>query len=308
MENATASSNAGELIRDELAHGYRSKPNFKNKENRMVVLITGASGGFGSVLGKLLVREGMTVYGTSRNPAGKENDHKFPILAMEVTDSESVKNCVNEVLEREGRIDVLVNCVNEMFIGSVEEETVEEVRALYDTNVFGALRVCKQVLPTMRRQKGGTIVNMSSLGGLLAVPYMSAYTSAKFALEAMSEALYHEVRRDGIDIVIMQPVAMHMDRPATGAHLRTVANAGPDSTTHRMVRRMAKDTAASKLTPEMVARRVHQVITSSKKPLRVPMDRAKQLMIVKRLAPQFVIDRMIAGLLRGVSSRENRAN
>lgn len=271
----------------------------------MVVLITGASGGFGRVLGKILATEGMTVYGTSRNPTG--NDTSFPMLPMEVTDPASVEKCVSDVLEKEGRIDVVVNCVNEMFIGSVDEETVEEVRGLYDTNVFGALRVCKQVLPIMRRQGSGTIVNMSSLGGLIAVPYMSAYTSAKFALEAMSEALHHELRRENIDIVIMQPVAMHMDRPATGAHLKTVANAAPDSPTHRMVTRMAKDTAASKLTPEIVARRVHQVIVSSKKPLRVPMDRAKPLTIVKRLAPQFVIDRMIAGLVDGVVSREKHA-
>jgi len=262
----------------------------------MVVLITGASGGFGSVLGKLLASEGMTVYGTSRNPSDENSE--FPMLAMEVTDAESVARGVGEVVEREGRIDVLVNCVNEMFIGSVEEQTVEEVRGLYDTNVFGALQVCKAVLPVFRDQGGGTIVNMSSLGGLLAVPYMSAYTSAKFALEAMSEALYHEVKRDGIDVVIMQPVAMHMDRPATGAHLRTVANANSESASHQMVKKMAKDTAASKLTPEVVARRVHQVITSAKKPLRVPMDRAKPLSIVKRLAPQSVINRLMAGLVR----------
>ena len=271
----------------------------------MVVLIAGASGGFGKVLGNLLVDEGMTVYGTSRNPTGKENEYAFTMLAMEITDSESVERCVDEVLEREGRIDVLINCVNEMFIGSVEEETVEEVQGLFDTNVFGALRVCKQVLPVMRKQGGGTIVNMSSAGGLVAIPFMSAYTSAKFALETMSEALYHEVRKDGIDVVIMQPVAMNMDRPATGSHLRVVANVSPDSNSLRMVTRMAKDTAASKLTPEIVARRVHQVITSRKKQLRVPMDRAKQITFIKRFAPQFVIDRMLAGLVRGHAPHEN---
>lgn len=270
----------------------------------MIALIAGASGGFGSVLGKHLISMGMTVYGTSRNPLESNND--FPMLEMETTDSDSVAQCIAQLIEKEGRIDVVINCVNEMFIGSVEEETVEEVMSLYNTNVFGALRVCKAVLPLFREQGGGTIINMSSLGGLLAVPYMSAYTSAKFALEAMSEALYHEVRQDGIDVVIMQPVAMYMDRPASGAHLRTVANAGPDSASHRMLAQMAKDTAASKLTPELVARRVHQVITSRKKPLRVPMDRAKQITVMKRIAPQFVIDRMLAGLVRSLAPRGNR--
>jgi short-subunit dehydrogenase len=149
----------------------------------------------------------------------------------------------------------------------------------------------------MRAQGSGTIVNMSSLGGLLAVPYMSAYTSAKFALEAFSEALYHELKPEGIQVVIMQPVAMRMDRPATGAHLGLVENVTPTSRSHAMLARMTEDTAASKLTPEAVAAKVHEVITSDRKPLRVPMDRARALGVVKRLAPQFVIDKLIGGLL-----------
>lgn len=263
----------------------------------MVVLITGASGGFGAVLGEILAKEGLTVYGTCRDPAANTQPAPFPMLSMEITDESSVEKCVQEVAERGGRIDVVVNCVNEMMIGTVEEQTVDEVRALYETNVFGALRVCQQVLPVMRRQGSGLIVNMSSLGGLLAVPTMSAYTSSKFALEAMSEALHHELRGTGIDVVIMQPVAMAMDRPATGAHLHTAKNVAPGSLSLRMVDRMARDTAASGLTPDAVARRVHALITSSKRPLRVPMDKAKPLSIVKRLAPQFVIDRLIARLL-----------
>ena len=263
----------------------------------MVVLITGASGGLGSVLGTTLVDRGMTVYGTMRNPARLDRDLPFEMLPMEITDSDSVARCIDQVRNREGRIDVVVNCANRMFIGTVEEETVEEVRSLYDIDVFGVLRVCKAVLPVMREQGGGTIVNMSSLGGLLAVPTMSAYTSAKFALEAMSEALYHEMKPHGIDVVIMQPVAMAMDRPATGAHLEIVAGADADSSSHRMVERMARDTAASKLTPVQVADKIHAVITRKKKPLRVPMDRARAITLVKRLAPQSVLDRLMAGLL-----------
>jgi short-subunit dehydrogenase len=263
----------------------------------MVVLITGASGGFGSVLAATLASRGMTVYGTMRDPSALEPAPPFPMLPMEITDSDSVARCVDQVIEREGRIDAVVNCVNRMFIGSVEEASVDEVQALYDSNVFGALRVCKAVLPAMRAQGGGTIVNMSSLGGLLAVPYMSAYTSAKFALEAMSEALYHEVKPLGIDVVIVQPVAMAMDRPATGAHLEVVAGAGPDSRSHKMLERMTRDTAASKLTPEQVADKIHDLLTRPKKPLRVPMDKARAVGVLKRLAPQAVIDRLVGGLL-----------
>jgi short-subunit dehydrogenase len=262
----------------------------------MVVLVTGASGGFGAVLGELLASEGLAVYGTCRNPGARERT-SFQMLALEATDEASIAACIAEVLEREGRIDVVVNCVNEMMIGTVEEQTADEVKALYDTNVFGVLRICQQVLPTMREQGSGLIVNMSSLGGLIAVPTMSAYTSSKFALEAMSEALHHELVGTGIDVVIMQPVAMAMDRPATGPHLRTVKNVKPGSLSLRMLDRMARDTEASKLTPEAVARRILALIQSSKRPLRVPMDRARPISILKRLAPQFVIDRLVAGLL-----------
>jgi len=185
-----------------------------------------------------------------------------------------------------------------MMIGTIEEQTADEVSHLYDTNVFGALRVWQQVLPAMRKQGSGVLVSMSSLGGLLAAPTMSAYTSSKFALEAMSEALHHELRGSGIDVVIMQPVAMAMDRPATGAHLHTVANVQPGSPSLKMLERMAADTAASGLTPETVARRILDVIRSKKRALRVPMDRAKPFSILKRLAPQALIDRMIDGVLR----------
>ena len=262
----------------------------------MVVLITGASGGFGRVLGTTLAAKGMTVYGTMRRPEG-DSEYPFPMLPMEITDDSSVEACIKEAARIGGRIDVVVNCVNQMMIGSVEEETADEVRALYDTNVFGVLRVCQQVIPIMRRQGGGTIVNMSSLGGLFAVPYMSAYTSAKFALEALSEAMYHELRAEPIDIVIMQPVAMAIDRPALGGHMAMVANVGPGSRSHKMVERMASDSAASSLTPEAVAERIYSVITSKKKPLRVPMDRARPMTLLKRLAPQALVDKVISTLL-----------
>jgi len=268
----------------------------------MIVLITGASGGLGKVVGTTLVNKGVTVYGTARNPAGKQEDFPFTLLPMEATSDESVEDCVNEVLRREGRIDVLINCVNQMIIGSVEEETVEEVENLYRTNIFGVLRICKQVIPVMRKQGKGTVVNMSSLGGLLAVPYMGAYTSAKFALEALSEGMYHEMKPHNIDVVIMQPVAMYMERSATGSHLRAVENVAPGSFTHKMVAMMAKDTAESKLTPEMVADKIYSVITKDKKPLRVPMDRAKTVSVIKRLAPQSFIDNLIGNLLKGAQA------
>jgi len=269
----------------------------------MIVLITGATGGLGPVLGRTLSDRGLTVYGTTRNPEGKEEGSPFPLLPMEITNEASIQACIEEVVKREGRIDVVINCANEMFIGKTEEESVDEVRSLYDTNVFGALRIARQVLPVMIEQGSGTIVNMSSLGGILAVPYMGAYTSSKFALEALTEALYHEVKPRGIDVVIMQPVAMRIDRPAVGSHLRIVDGAAPDSFSHNVAAQMAADTEESKLTPEMVSEKIYEVITSESKPLRVPMDRAKALTLVKRLAPQAVINRLLGGLMKSAAAK-----
>lgn len=264
----------------------------------MVILISGVTGGLGSVLGRMLADKGNTVYGTSRNPEKWASELPFPLLKLDATDDDSVAQCISELESREGRVDVLINCVNEMFIGSVEELTVDEVKGLYDTNVFSVMRLCKQVVPLMKRHGGGTIVNMSSLGGLIAVPYMSSYTSAKFALEAFSEALYHEMKPHNIQVVIMQPVAMHMDRPETGHHLRLVNNVADGSFSHQMVKKMAKDTEASKLTPEIVSAKILAVLESDRKPLRVPMDKAKAVTMIKRVAPQAMIDKMIAGLLK----------
>ncbi len=263
----------------------------------MVVLITGVTGGLGEVLGPMAAEQGMTVYGTTRNSDRHAGRFNFPLLEVDVTSDTSVARCVEALMEKEGRIDVLINCANEMFIGSVQESTVAEVKDLYDTNVFGVMRMCRAVAPIMLAQGAGTIINMSSLGGVLAVPYMSAYTSAKFAMEAFSEALYHELRFQGVSVVIMQPVAMHMDRPDTGHHLRLVDNVQDGSLSHRLLKQMAKDTAASKLKPETVSRKIIDVIAASKKPLRVPMDRAKGLSVIKRLAPQGMIDKMIANLI-----------
>lgn len=264
----------------------------------MIVLIAGASGGLGPVLGKVLTEAGMTVYGTMRDPEAHAAELPFRTIAMEIGDSASVERCVAQVVEEQGRIDVVVNCVNRLVIGSIEEQTIEDVDQVLQTNVLGALRLCKEVIPVMKRQGGGTIITMSSAAGLVAVPYMSAYCASKFAVEALSEAMYQELKRDGIDVVIMEPVAMAMDRPDTGAHLELVPGVPPSSVSHRIVTRMAKDTAASGLTPEAVSRRILKVINSRNKQLRIPMDRAKMITAIRKLAPQFVIDKMIADFVK----------
>ena len=261
----------------------------------MIILVTGATGGFGQILTATLCDAGHTVYGTSRNP--ENSNANVPLLALDVASQLSANACVDAVVEKEGGLDVVINCVNELVIAATDEQDWDEVNDLFNTNVFGAMRVCQAALSHFNAKNSGLIINMSSMGGLLAVPYMGAYTSSKFALEAMSEALYHELRNTEIDVVIMQPVAMAMDRPATGAHLRLGRQVKSDSFSHKVVGVMAQDSQISKLTPQMVAEKIVSVINMKQRPLRVPMDRAAVLGKVKRLLPQAGINKLIDGLL-----------
>jgi len=261
----------------------------------MVVLITGITGGLGKILAQLLSEKGMKVYGTSRSAA--EIVENCTIIPMEITDSSSIKSVLKTVLAKEGRIDALINCVNQMIIGSVEETSVDEFRSVFERNVIGAFNISRQIIPTMKEQGKGVIINMSSAGGELAIPYMSAYTSSKFALEAFSESLYHELRDSAIDVVIMQPVAMHMDRAATGDHLGLAKGVQEQSKSYDMVKMMAEDTEASKLTPEKVSKKILEVLLSKKRPLRVRMDKAIAISLLKRIAPQSLLNRIYKKIL-----------
>lgn len=269
----------------------------KSKKNPAAVLVCGASGGLGTVLARTLQDKGLTVRGTMRDPS-KSTAPDIDMLAMDVLNEQSVIDCLAAAKEAMGSVDVVVNCVNEMVLGSVEETSMEELGRVYDINVLGLASVARAAVPIMRAQGHGLIISMSSLGGLLAVPYLSAYTSSKFALEAFSEALYHEVKADNIDVAIMQPVAMYMDRADIGDHLKVAKSAPATSTTQAIVRMMANDTRASKLTPEKVSLAIYDVMRAKNRKLRYPLDRARVLGKVKRIAPQSLISKMIDGLVR----------
>ena len=168
-----------------------------------VVLITGASSGIGCACAKALHSNGYRVYGTSRTPSG--SDSEFKLIKMDVSDGDSVKNAVQMVLEETGRIDVVVNNAGIGYGGSVEDTSLEEAKITMETNFYGPMRVCKAVLPVMRSQGKGLIVNISSLGGLIGLPYVGLYSASKFALEGMTEALRLEVKPFGIHVVVIDP-------------------------------------------------------------------------------------------------------
>ncbi len=178
-----------------------------------VVLITGASAGFGRACAEVLVEQGHKVYGTSRRAAFPDfvaapeaASQPAPVMIpMDVCDDDSVSSAVEFVLKQEGRIDVVVNNAGVGLAGSVEDTSVDEARALFETNFFGVLRVCRAVLPTLRAQRSGLIVNISSLAGFVTIPFQGFYSASKYALESMSDALRMELRPFGVRVTLLEP-------------------------------------------------------------------------------------------------------
>jgi NAD(P)-dependent dehydrogenase (short-subunit alcohol dehydrogenase family) len=175
-----------------------------DKENNRVVLVTGASSGIGLACATHLAGRGYRVYGTSRRAATGQAG-SVAMLVADVTDDHSVERAVAAVLEREGRLDIVVNNAGIGIAGPVENTPIEAAKRQLEVNFFGAFRVCRAVLPAMRSHGGGYIVNIGSIGGLIAIPYQAMYSASKFALEGLSESLRMEVRPFGVKVVIIEP-------------------------------------------------------------------------------------------------------
>jgi NAD(P)-dependent dehydrogenase (short-subunit alcohol dehydrogenase family) len=180
-------------------------------ENHKVAVVTGSSSGIGLETAIHLAKNGFKTYATMRNlgksDAIKSQSENLPveILQLDVTDDESVKKAINTVIEKEGRIDVLVNNAGYGLIGAVEDLSSEEIEDQFDTNVFGPFRTIREVLPTMRKQKSGRIITISSIAGFAGMPIFSAYASSKFAVEGLTESLRHEVSQFGIHACVVEP-------------------------------------------------------------------------------------------------------
>jgi NAD(P)-dependent dehydrogenase (short-subunit alcohol dehydrogenase family) len=178
------------------------------------VLIVGASSGIGRTCALHLARCGHRVFGTTRQPTSDveatlrqelASSDRLEIVTMDVDEAASVSAGVREVEERAGRIDAVVNCAGFGIGGSIEDTDDDEAKAIFETNLFGTLRVCRAVLPIMRRQGSGTIINISSIGGRIAGPFVGLYSATKFAVEGLSESLRMEVHRFGVRVVLVEP-------------------------------------------------------------------------------------------------------
>src|SRR5438270_6406263 len=176
-----------------------------NSTKTKIALVTGASSGIGQATAERLARAGYKVYGTSRrtSPTGKR---AFQMLALDVTSDGSVEAAVNEVMRLEGRIDLLVNNAGfGVSPAAAEESSIEQARSIFETNFFGLVRMTRAVLPYMRKQGGGRIINIGSVLGFLPMPYGALYAATKHAIEGYSESLDHELRTRGIRVSVIEP-------------------------------------------------------------------------------------------------------
>ena len=258
-----------------------------------VILVTGASSGIGHACATLLAQQGHRVYGTSRAPRRVDGD--FTMLPMDVTDTATVQAAVQTLLEREGRIDVVVNNAGIGYGGAVEDTALEEAQATFETNFFGALRVCHAVLPAMRAQRSGTIINVSSIGGMISLPFQGLYSASKYALEGMSEALRMEVKRFGIHVVLVEPGDT---RTEFTANRRTTRGADENPVYRETYRRTLARIEADErngASPETVARTVLRIVASSHPKVRYVVGpfQQKLAILVKRLVPSGVFERVI---------------
>lgn len=173
--------------------------------NTPVALVTGASSGIGAATAKQLTKAGYKVYGTSRRGI-QATQSTITMLALDVTDDASVSAAVNELIQLEGRIDLLVNNAGfGIAPAGAEESSLEQAQALFDTNFFGIVRMTRAVVPHMRRQGRGRIINIGSILGVVPMPYIALYAASKHAVEGYSEALDHELRTRGIRVAVIEP-------------------------------------------------------------------------------------------------------
>jgi short-subunit dehydrogenase len=260
----------------------------KNK----VALVTGASSGIGQSIAELLARSGYTVYGTSRKGNATEQ-RNYKIIALDVNSEESTQAAINTVIQAEGRIDVVVN--NAGFgveAGGAEESSIAQMQQVFETNFFGVVRVIQAVLPYMRQQKQGRIINIGSMLGLLPAPYMATYSATKHAIEGYSESLDHELRTRGIRVSVIEPAYtktnFEANAPALDSKIEEYALA------RKALAKLMKTAIESGDDPMVVAKVVLKAANAKHPKIRYPAGKlACRLNFLRKFAPAALMDKGI---------------
>jgi NAD(P)-dependent dehydrogenase (short-subunit alcohol dehydrogenase family) len=252
-------------------------------------LVTGVTSGIGREIAHLLAERGARVFGTVRNPQSASPIRGVEIVRMEVTDDASVNEAVQSIVRKAGPIQYLVNNAGYSFMGALEETSVAEAQQQFETNLFGVLRVTNAILPGMRQQGDGRIVNISSVLGFLPAPYWGIYAASKHAVEGYTETLDHEIRRFGVRAVLVEP-----------AYTRTKLSGNTKSAKISLAvyaeeRKRLTDAAQQNIErgddPRMVAEAVWNALTAKSLRLRYPVGKGVALSRLRRFVPAGMFDK-----------------
>jgi NAD(P)-dependent dehydrogenase (short-subunit alcohol dehydrogenase family) len=264
-----------------------------------VALVTGASSGIGEATAKQLREAGSTVYAAARRVERMRHltGSGIQVLAMDVTDEESMRAGIDRIISEQGRIDVLVNNAGYGSYGALEDVPMAEARRQFEVNVFGAARLIQLVLPHMRRQRSGSIVNVTSMGGKIYTPLGSWYHATKFALEAISDCLRLEVEPFGIDVVVIEPGGIRTEWPGIAAeNVRAVSSSGPYAAQGDAVAASltSESTGRRSSPPELIARTITKAVTVKRPRTRYAVGfGAKPLIFLHGALPDRTFDAVV---------------
>ncbi len=260
-------------------------------DNSKVILITGTSSGIGKVSAEYLAQQGHTVFGTSRFPGSYPKPNDYTILQMDVNDDESIQNTVNQITDSKSKLDVLINNAGFGVAGAMEHTSIGKAKEQFETNFFGTVRLIQSVLPIMRKQNSGLIINISSIGGLIGLPYQSMYSASKFAIEGLTESLYKELHSSKIKITMIEPG----DFKTSFTEKREISKNAPRSDAFQSTLQIIENDENSGQDPIMIGKLINKIINKPNPRLRYTVGAFDQKLaaFLKRILPNRLFDWII---------------
>jgi short-subunit dehydrogenase len=260
---------------------------------KKVVFITGASSGIGKSIGEFLHHKDFVVYGTSRNPDAITQS-LFPLLQLDVRNTQSILYCVAQIIQKEGQIDVVINNAGVGITGPIEEIPSKEIRNNFETNLFGPIEVMKAVLPAMREQKFGLIINITSIAGYMGLPYRGIYSASKGALELITEALRMEVRAHGIQITNVAPGDFATNIAAGRYHAPVVEGSAYEVSYGNTLKEMNLHVDSGS-NPNEMAEAIYAIINTKHPKIhyKVGVFMQKFSIVLKRILPDNVFEKIV---------------
>lgn len=258
-----------------------------------VVFITGGSSGIGKSIGEYLLSKGFKVYGTSRNPENYP-DTIFPLLQLDVTDSQSIEDCIKNLMQNESQLDVVINNAGAGITGPLEETPASEIKRNFDTNFFGPLEVIKSVLPVMREQNAGLIINITSIAGYMGLPYRGVYSASKGALEIITEAIRMEIKSFNIDMVNVAPGDFATNIAAGRYHTPLLENS-PYRASYGKTLEMMNTHVDEGNDPKEMAEAIYRIINNKRPKIhyKVGAFMQKFSIVLKRILPDRIYEKLL---------------